>query len=403
VSLLVGGNATFSLTATVLATATGSLANTAAVTGPPGVTDPTSANNVATDTDTLVPSVDLGVSVADAPDPVAPGASLAYTLAVSNLGPSASPGATLVNTLPAAVTFVSATGGCAHAAGVVTCGLGALGVGSSTDVTVQVTVDGAASGTLTNVALVTGTAADPVGANNSDTETTQTILTRSEAEIVHGLRVVRDLRALGGAADQDFYRISQKPYSSYEVVVDAASGDLGVGQGPLLDRVALDGTTVLAGSQAAGVGPARSLRIVNVTSATIDDQLVRVRSGSCGSDCGPDDTYRLRARETTASIPRFNNSATQVTVVILQNREAAPVSGHAYFWSAAGTLLHDEPITLAPRAVRVLSTAAITALAGQSGSVTVAHDGRFGGIAGKAVALEPATGFSFDSPLVTRP
>ena len=28
------------------------------------------------------------------------------------------------------------------------------------------------------------------------------------------------------------------------------------------------------------------------------------------------------------------------------------------------------------------------------------HDGRYGAIAGKAVALEPSTGFSFDSPMV---
>ena len=39
-------------------------------------------------------------------------------------------------------------------------------------------------------------------------------------------------------------------------------------------------------------------------------------------------------------------------------------------------------------------------LAGASGAMTVAHDGGYGGLVGKAVALEPATGFSFDSPMV---
>jgi hypothetical protein len=33
----------------------------------------------------------------------------------------------------------------------------------------------------------------------------------------------------------------------------------------------------------------------------------------------------------------------------------------------------------------------------------VTHDGPFGGLAGKAVALEPATGFSFDSPMTVKP
>jgi hypothetical protein len=213
---------------------------------------------------------------------------------------------------------------------------------------------------------------------------------------------VRGLAAVGGASGQALYRIRQQPYSSYEVVVDAASGDLGTGQGPLLERIAADGSTVLASAQAVGAGPARTLRIVNATGTPVDDQLVRVRSGSCGSDCGPDDLFRLRAFETTASIARFNNSASQITVLVLQNRLDVPVSGHVYFWSPAGVLLHDALLTLDPHAVRLVSITGVPALAGQSGSVTVAHDGPFGALAGKAVALEPATGFSFDSPLETR-
>ena len=34
--------------------------------------------------------------------------------------------------------------------------------------------------------------------------------------------------------------------------------------------------------------------------------------------------------------------------------------------------------------------------------MTVSHDGRYGELAGKSVALEPATGFSFDSPALNR-
>jgi uncharacterized repeat protein (TIGR01451 family) len=406
VSLLAGGRATFSLTATVLPSATGTLTNTASVTAPSGVADPVGANNVAVDADTLTPLADLGVVVNDTPDPVAPGSPLAYSLAVSNLGPSDSPGGMLVGTLPASTTFVSVTPGppaCQHVGGVVTCTLAALGPGASTIVTVQTTVSASATGILSSTATVTGAAPDPQAANNSDVETTQLLLTPAEAELVHGLRLVRSLAATGGAADQALYRIRQQPHASYEVVVDGASGDLGVGQGPILERLGSDGSTVLAVSQAVGAGPARSLRIVNATASPIDDQLVRVRSGSCGSDCGPDDTFRLRARETTASIPRFNNSGSQITVLVLQNRTDVPVSGHAYFWSPAGVLLHDEPLAFLPRAVRVILTSSVPALAGQSGSVTIAHDGPFGAIAGKAVALEPATGFSFDGALETRP
>jgi hypothetical protein len=35
--------------------------------------------------------------------------------------------------------------------------------------------------------------------------------------------------------------------------------------------------------------------------------------------------------------------------------------------------------------------------------MTVSHDGRYGDLTGKTVALEPSTGFSFDSPMLPVP
>ena len=124
---------------------------------------------------------------------------------------------------------------------------------------------------------------------------------------------------------------------------------------------------------------------MNTTAAAIDGQRIRVRSASCGAECGSDDVYRLRAWDTTLAIARFNNSASQVTVVILQNRREATVAGHVRFWSAAGVLLHAEPFSLGTRASLSLNTSGIPALVGQGGSITVAHDGGYGWLAGKAV------------------
>jgi hypothetical protein len=45
-----------------------------------------------------------------------------------------------------------------------------------------------------------------------------------------------------------------------------------------------------------------------------------------------------------------------------------------------------------------LNTATVAGVAGQGGTMTIAHDGGYGGLVVKAVALEPSTGFSFDSP-----
>jgi hypothetical protein len=49
-----------------------------------------------------------------------------------------------------------------------------------------------------------------------------------------------------------------------------------------------------------------------------------------------------------------------------------------------------------------LSTPGLAPLVGQSGSITIAHDGPYGSLNIKAVALEPSTGFSFDTPGVYR-
>jgi len=130
---------------------------------------------------------------------------------------------------------------------------------------------------------------------------------------------------------------------------------------------------------------------------------VRVRSLSCTTGCGADDTYRIRAYETTYAIPRFNNSATQGTVVVLQNRSSRAVAGHLNFWDASGALLLAQPFSLAPRGTLAQNATILPALLGRSGSITVSSDGGYGDLTGKAVALEPATGFSFDSPLVPRP
>ena len=119
--------------------------------------------------------------------------------------------------------------------------------------------------------------------------------------------------------------------------------------------------------------------------------------------CGPDDVYRITARETTASVARFNNAGGQGTVLVLQNTTSRAAAGHAYFWSASGALLGVHAFALVPRATAVVNTATVAGVAGQTGSITVAHDAGYGGIAGKAVAVDPASGASFDTPLQPRP
>jgi hypothetical protein len=152
-----------------------------------------------------------------------------------------------------------------------------------------------------------------------------------------------------------------------------------------------------------GTGSAVSLRWENSIGAPVAGQHIRVRSGGCTLACGADDVYRIRAYDTTYSIPRFNNSATQVTVILLKNPTGQSVSGRLYFWDAAGALIHTHPFDIVPRGLFLLSVGTVPALQGRSGSITVSSNARYGALLGKAVSLESATGFSFDSPMRAKP
>jgi hypothetical protein len=258
------------------------------------------------------------------------------------------------------------------------------------------------------VSLLAACAAS-AGADVWDIQTDNDNSLGTDNELVHGSMQVHDLGALSGpvAADQDWYLLGQKPFSSYEIVVDETSGDIGSGKGPMVERIALDGSTVLQNSLPVeeGLGFARSLRFRNTIATPVNDQYLRVMSGGCTTDCGPDDRYRIRAYETTFAIPRFNNSATQGTVVLIQNPTDYTVTGTLIFFSAAGAVLHQQPFTppIPPHGLYSVATPGIPALAGQSGTITVIHDARYGDLVGKAVALEPSTGFSFDTAMVWRP
>jgi len=60
----------------------------------------------------------------------------------------------------------------------------------------------------------------------------------------------------------------------------------------------------------------------------------------------------------------------------------------------------NSPFTLTGKQVLVLNTS--TVAPGTAGALTIVNDGRYGDLSAKTVALEPATGFSLDSPALPR-
>src|SRR5262249_53537427 len=82
----------------------------------------------------------LTIAASEAPDPVAAGGNLTYTITYGNPGPGSAPGVVIPDAVPANTTFVSATGGGALSGGTVTWTIGTLAAGASGSVQMVVKV-----------------------------------------------------------------------------------------------------------------------------------------------------------------------------------------------------------------------------------------------------------------------
>ena len=196
VTLPAGGSVTFTATGNIAPTATVSLVNTATVTAPGTVFDPDTANNTATDTDTLTPRTDLQITKTDGATTEIPGTPVTYTITATNAGPSTATGVSVTDLFPAELTGCIWTAGAANGAiGYSPAGAGNIGDSAMTfpptgAVTYSVTcnIDPAARGSLANTATVASATADPTSSNNSftdtDTLTPQVDLTVAKVESI---------------------------------------------------------------------------------------------------------------------------------------------------------------------------------------------------------------------------
>jgi uncharacterized repeat protein (TIGR01451 family) len=143
------------------------------------------ANNQASTTNTVTADINLNITKADAPDPVAPGGTLTYTLTVNNTGTGNATGVVVRDTLPVGVTLMSimATNGFACAPGaVINCTNGTIAGGGSATITIVVTVNNNAPAMITNTATV-----DPDGAivetNEADNTATATTTVTANVDL----------------------------------------------------------------------------------------------------------------------------------------------------------------------------------------------------------------------------
>ena len=253
-NLAVGETATIEVLVDIDASTRGTLLNTATITS--NEQDINLANNLCEEETHVDPVIDLQIIKSDAPDPVQAGETLAYTLVVTNNGPSDATGVIVTDDLPAGLNFQSVTSsqGSAGAAGsIVTATLGNLAAGQTATIDILASVSPTARGTLVNTARVSGNESETILANNEDEEDTQinplidlSIVKTDSSDLVHsgdaltytltitnhgpaaatGV-VVRD--SLSGEVDFRSVTASQGSASHDEGRISADLGDLAVG------------------------------------------------------------------------------------------------------------------------------------------------------------------------------
>jgi hypothetical protein len=263
---------------------------------------------------------------------------------------------------------------------------------------------------LAGIGLALCLGAGTAGADVWDLGTDADNDTGSDNEIVHGLSQVHDMAARGGGTilDADYYVFRLPNSRSYEIRVDGFTGDTSGTTTPEVSLLASDGTSVVALAEPVTTfGVAKSLRVASTVmgGTGYTSHYVLVANPACGLTCTGTDEYRIRAFDTTLSLPRYNNTGGQVTVLVLQNPTNRSVNWFAGAFNNSGIFVTGFGAILAPYATSVvnLSTLAGGQLNNTSGSLVIRNDGPYQGLAGKGVSLEPATGFTFDTALVPVP
>lgn len=207
-----------------------------------------------------------------------------------------------------------------------------------------------------------------------------------------------DLANSGGTPDQDWFKIFPRANRSYEVQVVNVTVDMSTFYS--VSRTTAGGG-VLQGSDA--LDPSGSTRALRWMAGAVDAE-ERVQVVGTASSTG-NAQYDILLRETTLYCPRYNNAGSQVSVLILQRtgtEAGASCNATAYFYDESAVQKATYPQSFTVNDMSAIGTHTIVGLPGTKGALHVAHACGVGGLKGKLVALEPSTGFSFDTPCTER-
>jgi hypothetical protein len=229
-------------------------------------------------------------------------------------------------------------------------------------------------------------------------------------ELLHGSDQVHDLAGRAGntVADVDWFRLQVPLNTAYEVIVDEFAGGIGgPGSAPIVELVQFfsGGFGLVLATPVTDFGSARRIARSDAGGTPGETAYyVRVRGAACGAGCTSAARYRIRMVDNTLRLARFNNTNGQSTVLVLQNPTNTTQVAVGYAFGAAGEPVGTVAIVLAPNAVVAtdLSTAAGGQLANESGGMQLLSAAPYGTLTGKAVQLDPATGFVFETAVEYR-
>jgi len=184
---------------------------------------------------------DLVLAAVDSPDPVIVGATLTYSILVTNIGPNAATAVMLTNTLATNLVFVGVTstqGGCVNEGRIVRCDLGAIPGGTGATIQVQ-TVPSTSGPTVSQVSATRGEA-DANTANNVisiATLVTQPAITIADVTVTEGDSGTNDVT----------FSLTLTPASTNTVRVNFSTANgSAFGSGSTADYVPRSGTVTFA-------------------------------------------------------------------------------------------------------------------------------------------------------------
>ena len=223
------------------------------------------------------PSADLVLEKTDSFDPVVQGQTFRYTLTVTNNGFNNAEGVVITETLPAGITLVSTSGCAEDPGGAPTCSLGSLTAGTSRSVQIEVLVDGATLGQITNDATVTSLTTEASPGDEAASETTDVVVppnsdlrlekTASAAELASGSDLEFDLSVTNDGPDSAVGITVTDTLPAGLTFVSASNGTA--------DSSEADGTVTCTIAQLAATSSA-TITISTMIDATTQGQLLNM-------------------------------------------------------------------------------------------------------------------------------